>query len=240
MPDNNSTKYSDNHGDNHKVQSMDMNTQKTTNTPPDETGGIHVQGHIKIFDPVSGEIYVNKRNAIHYENISEAIAYSLANKGQSYIFEMHFGNGGTSVSTTGVISYLPPNTNTQNANLYNPTYSKIVDDNSAINPDPDRNKIEVRHVPGQVYSDILVTCLLDYGEPAGQPAFDNSTNLDEEFTFDELGLKARSTDGTYGLTTTGKLLTHVVFHPVQKSLNRLIQVDYTVRIQTLTNLSYIG
>jgi hypothetical protein len=81
---------------------------------------------------------------------------------------------------------------------------------------------------------------LDYGEPAGQAAFDNSTNLNEVYTFDELGLKARSIDGTSGLTTTGKLLTHVIFHPVQKSLNRLIQIDYTVRIQTLTNLSSIG
>jgi hypothetical protein len=95
-------------------------------------------------------------------------------------------------------------------------------------------------VPGQVFTDLVITCLLDYGEPAGQSAFDNSQNLNSEFVFDELGLKARSTDGTSGLTTTGKLLTHVVFHPVQKSLNRLIQIDYTVRIQTLTNLSFIG
>jgi hypothetical protein len=43
------------------------------------------KGHIKIFDPESGEVYIDKRNAIHYENISEAIAYNLANKGQSYI-----------------------------------------------------------------------------------------------------------------------------------------------------------
>jgi hypothetical protein len=153
---------------------------------------------------------------------------------------MHFGNGGTSIDPTGIINYLPPNNNTSNSNLYNPTFAKIVDNNSALNADPLRNKIEIRHTPGRVYSDLVISCLLDYGEPSGQAAFDNSTSLSESYTFDELGLKARSTDGTSGLTTTGKLLTHVVFHPVQKSLNRLIQIDYTVRIQTLTNLSSIG
>lgn len=207
---------------------------------PDESSGIFVQGHIKIFDPESGEVFVDKRNAIHYENISEAIAYSLSNKGQSYIYEMHFGNGGTSIDPTGIINYLPSNTNTSNSNLYNPTFAKIVDNTSALNADPSRNKMEIRHTPGRVYTDIVISCSLDYGEPIGQSAFDNSTNLEDTYTFDELGLKARSTDGTSGLTTTGKLLTHVVFHPVQKSLNRLIQIDYTVRIQTLTNLSTIG
>jgi hypothetical protein len=221
-------------------KTMEEKTQDNIERKPDETGGIHVQGHIKIFDPESGQVFIDKRNAIHYENISEAIAYTLANKGQSYIYEMHFGNGGTSVDPTGVINYLPSNTNTQNANLYNPTFAKIVDDTATANTDPIRNRIEVRHVPGQVFSDLVITCLLDYGEPAGQSAFDNSQNLNDEFVFDELGLKARSTDGSAGLTTTGKLLTHVVFHPVQKSLNRLIQIDYTVRIQTLTNLSFIG
>jgi hypothetical protein len=222
---------------------MQENTQNTVETPvkrPDETSGVHVQGHIKIFDPETKEVFVDKRNAIHYENISEAIAYCLANKGRSFVYEMHFGNGGTTVDPTGVISYLPANTGSQNSNLYNPTYAKIVDDTSSDNSDPLRNKMEVRHVPGTVYTDILVTCLLDYGEPADQVAFDNSQSLDGEYVFDELGLKARSTDGTSGLDTTGKLLTHVVFHPVQKSLNRLIQIDYTVRIQTLTNLSSIG
>ena len=207
---------------------------------PNETGGMVIQGHIKIFDPDSGEVYIDKRNAIHYENLSEAIAYTLANKGQSYIYEMHFGNGGTSIDPTGIINYLPSNTNTSNSNLYNPTFAKIVDDTSTLNADPTRNKIEIRHTPGRVYSDIVISCLLDYGEPSGQAAFDNSTTLNETYTFDELGLKARSTDSSSGLTTTGKLLTHVVFHPVQKSLNRLIQIDYTVRIQTLTNLSSIG
>ena len=223
---------------------MDKNMEQTqvsvTEQVPNETGGMVIQGHIKIFDPDSGEVYIDKRNAIHYENLSEAIAYTLANKGQSYIYEMHFGNGGTSIDPTGIINYLPSNTNTSNSNLYNPTFAKIVDDTSTLNADPTRNKIEIRHTPGRVYSDIVISCLLDYGEPSGQAAFDNSTTLNETYTFDELGLKARSTDGSSGLTTTGKLLTHVVFHPVQKSLNRLIQIDYTVRIQTLTNLSSIG
>ena len=206
---------------------------------PDEQSGLHVQGHIKIFDPESGEVFVDKRNAIHYENISEAIAYCLANKGQSYIYEMHFGNGGTSIDPTGIINYLPPNTNTSNSNLYNPTFAKIVDNTSALNADPTRNKIEIRHTPGRVYSDLVISCLLDYGEPAGQSAFDNSTTLEDTYTFDELGLKARSNDGTSGLTTTGKLLTHVVFHPVQKSLNRLLQIDYTIRVQSLTGFTEV-
>jgi hypothetical protein len=69
--------------------------------------------------------------------------------------------------------------------------------------------------------------LLDYTEPAGQQAFDNSATMTGTYVFDELGL----------LSESEKLLTHVVFHPVQKALNRLIQIDYTIRIQTLTNLS---
>jgi hypothetical protein len=221
------------------MEDLHKNSTEST-SKPNEVGGIHVQGHIKIFDPESGEVYIDKRNAIHYENISEAIAYNLANKGQNYIYEMHFGNGGTSVDPTGIINYLPPNVNTSNSNLYNPTFAKIVDNTSALNADPTRNKMEIRHVPGRVYTDIVISCLLDYGEPTGQSAFDNSTNLEDTYTFDELGLKARSNDGSSGLTTTGKLLTHVIFHPVQKSLNRLIQIYYPVRIQTLTNLSSIG
>ena len=200
---------------------------------PDEQTGTYIRGHIKITDPETGEVLVNKANAIHYENISEAMAYSLANKGRNFIFEMHFGNGGTTVDPTGVINYLPPNVRTQNSDLYNPTYYKTVDDVSDTNTDPVQNKMEVRHVPGTVYSDIVVTCLLDYNEPSGQENFDNSTDLNGSYVFDEWGLKGYNSAGA-GL---GKLLTHVIFHPVQKSLNRRIQVEYTVRIQTLTNLT---
>lgn len=193
-----------------------------------EKSGIMVQGHIKIYDPESKHIYIDKRNAIHFENISIALAESLSNQGQGFIFEMSFGNGGTSVDPTGIITYLTPNTTGTNASLYNQTFSKIVDDRSVNNLDSARNRTEIRHVTGTNYTDILVSCLLDYGEPDGQQAFDTATNQNDAFVFDELGLRSFSPTGQ------GKLLTHVIFHPVQKSLNRLIQIDYTVRVQSLS------
>lgn len=194
-----------------------------------------IEGFLKVYDPNNGEVFVDKKNAINYENMSESIANTLSSRGYGQIYEMAFGNGGASVSETGVITYLPPNTNGQNAALYNQTYAKIVDDTSVFNLDPTRNKMTVTHTTGTVYTDILVQCLLDYGEPAGQAAFDNSTQTDGSYVFDELGLLANyGTDNNGNIITS--LLTHVIFHPVQKSLNRQIQIDYTVRIQSLTNL----
>lgn len=195
-----------------------------------DTTGIHLEGHIKIHDPASGEVFINKRNAVHYENISIALAQSIANSGQGFIYQMAFGNGGTAIDPTGIITYLTPNSSGSNASLYNETYTKIVDDRSSNNVDPTRNFVETRHVTGTNYTDVFITCLLDYGEPSGQSAYDTTTNNESTYVFDELGLKS------YSSTGQSLLLTHVVFHPVQKSLNRLIQVDYTVRIQSLTGL----
>jgi hypothetical protein len=194
-----------------------------------------IEGFIKITDPNSGEVLVDKRNSINYENISEAMADTLSGRGYGEIYQMAFGNGGASVADTGVITYLPPNTTGQNAALYNQTYAKIVNDTSVFNLDPTRNKMTVYHTSGNVYTDIVVQCLLDYGEPAGQAAFDNSTQTDSSYIFDELGLLANyGTDSSGNVIT--RLLTHVIFHPVQKSLNRQIQISYTIRIQSLTNL----
>jgi|TARA_B110000261_G_scaffold163640_1_gene210244 hypothetical protein len=192
-----------------------------------DKNGVLVQGHIKIFDPESKAVYVEKRNAIHYENMSIALAESLSNAGAGFVYEMSFGNGGTSVDPTGIITYLTPNSTGTNASLYNQTYTKVVDEKSVNNTDTARNKTEIRHVSGTNYTDILVSCLLDYGEPSGQQAFDNATDPDNAFVFDELGLRSYSPAGA------GRLITHVIFHPVQKSLNRLIQIDYTVRVQSL-------
>lgn len=195
-----------------------------------DNSGILVEGYIKIFDPETNQVYVDKRNAIHYENMSIALAQSISNAGMGFIYSMSFGNGGTSVDPTGIITYLTPNSTGVNASLYNETYNKVVDDQSINNIDPYRNKTEVRHVSGTNYTDVLITCLLDYGEPAGQDAFDTASSANDLFVFDELGLKSWNPNGD------GMLLTHVLFHPVQKSLNRLIQIDYTVRVQSLSGL----
>jgi hypothetical protein len=213
---------------------MPENQQNTKpEARPNETGGFHFEGHIKIFDPQTNEVYIDKRNAIHYENMSVAMVQSLSNQGLGTVYQMVFGSGGTIVDPTGLITYLTPNTIGVNSSLYNQTYTKIVDQNATENVDPIRNKMEVRHISGATYSDILISCLLDYGEPLEQEAFDNSVDMNGNFVFDELGLKSYNPNGE------GKLLTHVVFHPVQKSLNRLLQIDYTIRVQSLTGFTEV-
>jgi hypothetical protein len=211
-----------------------MDNKETNNLPkpaPNEVGGISIQGHIKIFDPVSKEIFVDKRNAIHYENFSIAMAQSISNQGEGTIAEMCFGNGGSRVDPTGIITYLTPNTTGSGAALYNQTYYKVVDAKKSYSLDPARNFMETRHIAGTAYTDVLVSCLLDFGEPSNQSAFDTAGTNEDTYVFDELGLRSYNPEAP----NTGMLLTHVIFHPVQKSLNRMIQIDYTVRIQSLSN-----
>ena len=198
---------------------------------PNEASPVSIQGHIKIYDPTTKEVFVDKRNAIHYENFSIALAQSISNQGEGTIGEMVFGNGGTRIDPTGIITYLTPNSTGSGAALYNQTYYKTVDAKRSYSLDPARNFMETRHISGVYYSDVLVSCLLDFGEPSGQAAFDNITDTEGAFVFDELGLKSYSPSGP----NLGMLLTHVIFHPVQKSLNRMIQIDYTIRIQSLSN-----
>ena len=218
--------------ENKMPENQETTMQKSTSRP-NENGGFHFEGHIKIFDPVTKEVYIDKRNAIHYENMSVAMVQGISNQGQGTIYQMVFGSGGTSVDPTGLITYLTPNTIGINSSLYNQTYAKVVDKNAIENTDPIRNKMEIRHISGATYSDILISCLLDYGEPIDQEAFDNSVDMSGNFVFDELGLKSYDPNGD------GKLLTHVVFHPVQKSLNRLLQIDYTIRVQSLTGFTEV-
>ena len=187
-----------------------------------------IVGHVKIIDPDTGEEILNKRNAINYENMSISLAYLLGGLqtglGQSYgISKMAFGNSGVVVDSTGTITYRPPNTGTTSGTLYNQTYSKLVSNLSSVDPE---NCITVSHTAGTSYSDIIVTCTLGYSEPADQDTDDLSTTFNGNYIFNEIGLLESNID----LQTQGATLTHIVFHPVQKSANRRIQVIYTIRI----------
>lgn len=187
-----------------------------------------VTGHVKITDVATGDILVDKLNAIHFENFSVALARGAAHEPEGFIHEMVFGNGAAVVTGTGTITYLPPNTVGADAQLYNQTYNKVINNFSALNTDPLSNFIRVSHRPGTLYSDVVITCLLTAAEPAGQEAFDTATDITSDFVFNELGLKTRA-----GVQDAGLLIAHLVHNPVQKSLNREIEVVYTIRIQSI-------
>ena len=205
-------------------EEMKQETEQAVN----EHAGIGMNGHILIRDKETGEELVNKRNAIHYgnmaNNVANAMGGSATARENAKIHFMAFGNGGTSVDTAGKVVYKSPRVSESfeaSADLYSRTYNKIISGNTST------DKIEV--VAGSSFTDLKITCTLGYAEPSDQDLFDSSTDNDGSYVFDELALYSLPTDGAS--ITTSKMLTHVVFHPVQKSQNRIIEIIYTVRIQ---------
>lgn len=188
----------------------------------EERSSIKMEGFYKILDKDTREVIKDGNNAINFENMSIALANSLAHKPGGYIKEIVFGNGASTVDNLGIVNYLPPNVSGQHSTLYNETYSKIIDNNSPLNTDVASNRLDIVHKTGTFYTDIIVTITLDYGEPSGQLAFDDATNSasDSAFVFDEMGLR------TYG----GETISHAIFSPTQKALNRAFEIIYTVRI----------
>ena len=196
--------------------------KRETQKPADDQAGIKMSGHILIRDKETGEELVNKRNAIHYGNMANFIARALNDKlGDYYIHFMAFGNGATSVDSAGKVIYKSPRVSESyesSGSLYSRTYQKVISNST------ETDKIEV--IPGASYTDLKITCTLGYNEPSDADAFDTSTTNDGLYVFDELGLLSFANDINDSI-----MLTHVVFHPVQKSKNREIEIVYTVRIQ---------
>jgi hypothetical protein len=199
--------------DNKDEGKENMQEQNTQTSKPDDVAGISLSGHILIRDKETGEELINKRNAIHYGNMANLIANALNNAQGAYIHYMAFGNGATSVDTAGRVIYKSPRVSEAyetGANLYSRTYYKII----------------------SADTDIKVTCTLGYAEPSDQDLFDDSTTNEGDYIFDELALFSYPSDPTDETPiNTSTMLTHVVFHPVQKSQNRIIEVIYTVRVQ---------
>jgi hypothetical protein len=199
----------------------DMTESQTT-----DNLGLNVSGHIVIKDLDTGEELVNKRNAIHYGNMAYIVAQALNafNTENAFIDRIAFGNGATSVDTAGKILYKTPRVSESyenSAGLYSRTFDKRLN--------PSTTDTSITTVVGSSHTDIKVTCTLGYNEPSNADLFDTATNNEGDYVFDELGLFTYPTDGSSIDTST--MLTHVIFHPVQKSQNRKIEIVYTVRVQ---------
>lgn len=191
------------------------------------SANIKVQGFVKIIDAKTGEILRDIENAVNPETLSLIIARMLQGNNSQYLYELHLGNGGIVIDETGNITYKDVEENLAAgtaADLYNPLYYKVIDTiDDANNLDPTRNNVIVSHLDGLPYTDIVITCTLEEEEPDWTDPGDN----DGEIIFNELGIKSRGLDGV----NSGLLLTHVVFEPVVKNVNRVIQIEYTLRIR---------
>lgn len=194
----------------------------------DEEFRIKITGHIKIFeyenpDQVgsdNGRLVLNKMNAIHPENASIMVARAIANRENGTIYTMHFGSGGATIDPLGNVVYQSTNT-TGSADLHTPEYFEVVDDTDNA---PPGNQMAVRHVSGQLFSDVEIRCVIDKSEPFGQSIVSNASghNMNSSgFIFDEIGLK----------TEDGLLVTHAVHSPIEKSSDRIFEIVYTLRIR---------
>jgi hypothetical protein len=197
---------------------------------------LKVEGYVKIIDLDTNKVLVEGSNAIHSENVSLAIANSWGTGG-GILSEMHFGNG-ASIITAGQVIYRPANIIGQDADLYHPIYYRIVDQLDFNNLVPKDNNITVEHLVGASYSDLIVTCTLDYDDPSstikngGFVKSQSTATLDNQVDngtmwFDEIGLKSRGNTGP----DSGYLLTHYRFHPIQKTEGQRMQVVYSLRIR---------
>ena len=174
----------------------------------------NAEGFIKIIDPDTNYCILEKHNAINFQNFSAYITESIY--ADSIQLEMAFGNQGVQIDSIGSITYRPTNTSNANDELYNEIYSKVITNSSNVD---ENNFITSNMIHGNNFIDLVITATLGYNEPVGQPEYDNNESVDGDFIINELGLKR----------STGEFLTHVVFHPIQKSANRRIQVIYTIR-----------
>lgn len=185
-----------------------------------ETLPIKVHGHLKIEDDL-GNVLVDKDNAVHPQNMARVIARALANESNYFVKRIAFGNGGTTVNAALDVTFNPandgqsPDTRTWDSQLYNETYSEIVDDSDpTIGSGPGSapgDPATVEHLSGPgttsselgILSQVTIRAFLNEDEPIGQIASSidpENQNLDGTFTFDEIGL---FTDGAPLVATAG-------------------------------------
>lgn len=182
--------------------------------PQEVVSQVGFETNVKLIDDL-GNVLLDKSNAVHPQNMARVIARALANEGKSSIYRVAFGNGGTTTSAGGVITYNSPNDGQApdlvgwQSRLYNETYSEIIDDQSPMlgsgdkavpNQDPASTGLAgpgVRSSEQGLTSLVTIDVTLNPSEPIGQGATVTSENA---FLFDELGL---FTEGMTNVNTKG-------------------------------------
>lgn len=185
-----------------------------------------VKGHVCIRDSETGEVLLDKDNAVHNQNMAIAIARGLSNEPQSggvgtyQIYKLELGNGGTSINSMSQITFQTPNVTGLTAGLYNQTYSEVVDE--SISGTPSGNSVTYLASSTDTTSTVITSMTIAAGEPSGQFTTDSppSPTPNSTYAFDELGL----------FTSDNKLLTHIIFSPILKTSNRSLVITYTLTI----------
>jgi hypothetical protein len=187
---------------------------------------IPIKGHVKIVDRNTGEVLLDKNNAIHTRNLGIALARGLSNeppdssnRAKYQIFKIKLGNGGTNINSSGDITYLTPNVIDPNSDLWAPTYEEIVDEQNVLTPTENSVTYQENPTPSNAVS-IITTATIGAGEPLGQLSTDTPGQLNTQFAFDELGL----------FTSDDLLLSHLIFAPILKTATRELVLTYTLTL----------
>lgn len=196
-----------------------------------------VKGHVLIKDKNTGEVLLDKDNAIHNQNMAVAIARGLSNTdfdsiGTHQIYALALGNGGSDVDAMGNITYQAPNVVGAAARLYNQTYYEVVDEQQSGVPTD--NSVTYQQSDDDTTSVVIITATIAAGEPDGQDTSDLDTDPNAQFAFDELGLFTYGTPAEDFTNTTvpanSLMLSHIIFSPILKTANRELVITYTLTI----------
>ncbi len=184
---------------------------------------LNVKGHVNIIDKTSGEVLLDRFNAIHPQNMSRIIARALAHETNGHIYQLKLGNGGSNIQPDFSIQYLPPNIVGSGSTLYNETYSEIIDASSP-SVGVGNSVVSSPATAPSIASIVTITCEVAVDEPAGQPLSEGeNTDPEAPFVFDELGLFSAD-------TPTPLMLSHIIFSPIEKTANRSLLITYTLTI----------
>lgn len=209
-----------------------------------------VEGFLKISDVNTGEVLVDKKNAIHFGNLTASVTEVLSGVDSSHIRFVAFGNGGTQVvgssdeetAGDGTVIYKKPNAGKRKSlsdGMHNEIYSvelNYVDPNNNVSYLSSNSE----------YADIVMEAILDFDDlEIHQNNLDRASTYEEYGMIDEIAIftgNSTQDDRYYnlGLSTSHKMVTHVIFHPIQKTKNRKIKIDYVIRVYMIPTRSRIS